>query len=79
MPNTRSSTSDRSSDRSATRPGGARLKAERIQLIVFLDRGNRPYDFASETAAERTARLEAGWRKRIGRGDRTSRRRPDAA
>ena len=33
-------------------------------LGLALDLGNRPYDFTNETAAERDARLEAGWRKR---------------
>lgn len=46
-------------------PIGPPLKAERIQwFLVGLDLGNRPYDFASESEAERNARLEAGWRKR---------------
>lgn len=47
------------------KPVAPPLKAERIQLILLaLDLGNRPYDFANETAAERDARLEAGWRRR---------------
>jgi hypothetical protein len=46
-------------------PTGSPLKADRIQLVVLvLDAANRPYDFARETEAERSARLEAGWRKR---------------
>ena len=49
----------------AGKPAVPALKAERIQLILLaLDLGGRPNDFANETAAERNARLEAGWRKR---------------
>lgn len=49
----------------ANPPVGPPLKAERIQWILLgVDLGNRPYDFASESEAERNARLEAGWRKR---------------
>ena len=49
----------------ATGAPAAPLKADRVQLIVVVfDPRNRPYDFANETAAERNARLDAGWRKR---------------
>jgi len=48
----------------ATGAPAAPLKADRVQLVVVFAPRNRPYDFANETAAERSARLDAGWRKR---------------
>ena len=68
---TRSTTAQ--SDRPVTPP----LKAERIQwLLLGLDLGNRPYDFANETDTERAERLDAGWIKRTSA---TRPAKPDAA